>query len=284
MTLKIFKRPIFYFIISALLLLPNFIDFHFVHLAKVGHKWENYDPILSQRLRSVKDVLEYSDSIASVNHTPLDSLGYGIIINRVIKSRFYHGYSYYGLNENWIAAVAGRYIWSDLGAIVLPDDILKYPMAACSQQSIVLMECFKRKNISFRKVGFDHHFSMEGKFKNKWYYFDPDLEPSFTAFPRTGIDSIVKAKALYRLYKASLDSAQIRDNLANYYVGKPNVSAAPHASLFHEVTKYLSKTIFFLPFFCGIFLLKSNRKKKMNPYDVGAIYENHDLKNSLTDL
>ena len=36
-------------------------------------------------------------------------------------------------------------IKEDLNAIVIPNDILKHPMAACSQQSIIGMEVFKKK-------------------------------------------------------------------------------------------------------------------------------------------
>lgn len=49
--------------------------------------------------------------------------------------------------------------------LFIPDDIMQYPMAACSQQSIVLMEFFRKKSIPYRKIGFDHYFELEG-FKN----------------------------------------------------------------------------------------------------------------------
>jgi hypothetical protein len=49
----------------------------------------------------------------------------------------------------------GEFVWSHLSAIVLPEDILKYPMAACSQQSIIMMECFKKIGVDYRKVGFE---------------------------------------------------------------------------------------------------------------------------------
>lgn len=281
MRFTFFKNPYLYIFISLLLLLPNFFSYHFEPLAQKGYNWEKYDAGLTPRLRSVKDVLYYADSVAAITDTRIGSLDYGIIVYRIIKKRFYHGYSYYGLNENWMAAVAGACVWDDLAAIVLPDDILKYPMAACSQQSIVLMECFKQRNISFRKVGFAHHFTIEGRFNSKWYYFDPDMEPDFTAFPRSSIDSIVIHNGLYALYKVSLDSSEVKKYLANYYVGKANLPAAPHAEIFHRVTKFLSKTIFILPLIIGL-VLYTNRKRVKKIYgERRQSHESFNPKNSI---
>ncbi|MGZ4089394.1 MAG: hypothetical protein ACXVNO_01650 [Bacteroidia bacterium] len=263
MVLKLFRNPYFFFAISLLVLVPNFFSYHFEPLAQKGYNWEKYDADLTYKLRSVKDVLDYSDSIAGHSDTRIGSLNYGIIIYRVVKKRFYHGYSYYGLNENWVAALAGALMWKDLGAIVLPDDILKYPMAACSQQSIVLMECFRRRNISFRKIGFAHHFTMEGQFNHKWYYFDPDMEPDFASFPREGIDSIVKSKGFFLLYKTSMDSIKVKENFDRYFIDQPNIAAAPNASIFHKVTKILSKTFFILPLVFGLFLHKASNYNKL---------------------
>ena len=247
---------------SLLLLLPNFFPYHFVKLSASGHPWEQFDPALTKKLRSVSDVLQYTDSVAAASKVEPGTIDYGVILNRVVKKRFYHGYSYYSLNENWMAAMAGKFIWDDLSAIVLPDDILKYPMAACSQQCIVLMECFKRKNISYRKVGFDHHFAVEGEFKNHWYYFDPDMEPDFGNFPRVGIDSIIRCDGLPVIYKLSLNSLDLKKDLGHHFIGKPNKPAAPNALIFHRVTRILSKTVWLLPFVLSFVSSKREKREK----------------------
>ena len=69
-----------------------------------------------------------------------------------------------------------------LSAIVVPDDILKYPLAACSQQSIVGMKVLMDKGFNIRRVGFDDpviggHFCYEVNYGNDWHFFDPNREP-----------------------------------------------------------------------------------------------------------
>ncbi len=107
-----------------------------------------------------------------------NSLAYFEVLSSLVRKRFYHAYSHYSLKENWIAAVAGKFSLYDLSAIVIPDDIMQYPMAACSQQSIVMMDCFKRLGMPFRKVGMTGHYACEGFIENGWYYFDTDKEPA----------------------------------------------------------------------------------------------------------
>ena len=84
-----------------------------------------------------------------------------------------------------MAIYLAPFIKKDLSAIVIPNDILKQPMAACSQQSIIGMEVFKRKGFKVRKVGFFYdgyggHFCFEAFFYNRWHFFDPDLEPKLS--------------------------------------------------------------------------------------------------------
>src|SRR2546423_10838183 len=118
-----------------------------------GHKWEQYDSSYFLKFQCVNDIIAAADKHFDVSK--LNTLDYYNYVAAIIRKRFYHGYSYYKIKDNPIAFLSGMLIWNNLSAIVLPDDILKHPMAACSQQSIVLMEVFKKKGINFRKVGFD---------------------------------------------------------------------------------------------------------------------------------
>ena len=151
------------------------------------------------------------------------------------------------LKENWMAALAGATVWDHLSAIVLPDDILKYSMAACSQQSIVMMECFKRKGIDYRKIGFDHHFALEGTIHGQWYFFDTNMEPDFSVVPRSSFASLKKNNELYTIYKAQLDSTGLEYGLANQFYGKVNQAPAPRASFFHSATKLFSRILWLFP-------------------------------------
>ena len=57
---------------------------------------------------------------------------------------------------------------------------MQHSNAACSQQSIVIMSILRKKNISYRNVGFPHHYALEVFSNNNWYFIDPDMEPAIT--------------------------------------------------------------------------------------------------------
>lgn len=257
--MKILKHTYFLIGLSLLLLLPNLLSKPKVSLVKHGHPWESFEPQLVLKLSSVNDVLVFTDSVAKEKGTDSTQLAWANELSEVIKNRFYHGYSYYSIQENWVASVSGSLFWSHLSAIVLPDDVLKYPNAACSQQSIVLMECFRRKGIPFRKVGYDHHYALEGEIDGKWYYFDPNLEPVFDKVSRKSIDTIFIMQEEYAIYNNRLDSATVQWGLANRTIGEVNAAPAPQASLFHRATKVLSKTLWLLPL--GLVFYFRRRKK-----------------------
>jgi hypothetical protein len=233
-------------------------------MINLGHSWEHFDSQLVLKILSIDDLLQYTDSVAKVKKADISQLAYANVLADIVRNGFYHGYSYYSLNENWVAVICGSLIWSHLSSIVLPDDILKYPNAACSQQSIVMMECFKRKGISFRKVGYEHHYALEGFINGKWYYFDPDLEPTFDEVKRSSVDSIFKKQEEYIIYKDRLDSAKLQWGLANKTIGPANAASAPNASLFHHVTKALSKTLWLLPLVLIYYFRKRDKNRGKN--------------------
>lgn len=240
--------------LAMLLLVPNFLQIHLLQVPANGYSWEAYNPRLANEIRSVAELDAAIDTLVKRKGVAVDSPEYGNIASAVVSQRFYHGYSQYALHENWIAALAGKFIWPDLSAIVLPDDVLRYPMAACSQQSIVMMELFRRNKINYRMVGFDHHFALEGKFSYKWYYFDTDKEPDFTKVPLQDFASLQKKQLLENIYKASLDTTGLRQTMGHPFYGKENAAPAPNAALFHTVTRVLSRTLWLLPLSVLLFL------------------------------
>jgi hypothetical protein len=126
------------------------------NLQKWGYEWEEYDSSLFYRLQSIPDLLCYADSALGVEAR--QSLEYSELLTALIRKRFYHGYSYYAAGNNWIAWMAGTVLWDHLHALVIPDDILKHPMAACSQQSIVLAAAFQQAGVAYREVDLNGHF------------------------------------------------------------------------------------------------------------------------------
>ena len=237
--------------ISVLLFIPNILGVFSKNAAPESFTGqgvsEHFQPELVSRISTVDDLLAEADFIADSLRVDVKTLAYAEVLTHLVKNRFYHGYSHYAIHENWVAVLFGAYVWDHLSAIVIPDDILKYPMAACSQQSIVLAEGFKRKGLQYRKVGFDHHFALESKIDDQWYYFDPNLEPDFSAVQRKSLQSLVDEEALYQIYQNKLDSSKLDWALSGVYFGATDESLAPRASFFHMVTKSLSIGGFLLP-------------------------------------
>ena|SRR5215469_14744415 len=211
-------------------------------------KSEYFDPDLT-RVASVSTFVSYCDSLYGDDHIrSLDSEKYAVIISQVLRQRFYHGYSYYSMGQNALGYIMAPLIKSDLSAIVIPDDILKHPMAACSQQSIVGMEVFRKKGFNVRKVTFfakeyGGHFCFEVFFNNKWHYFDPDMEPKLSLMIANHLPSISEITEndtlLHKLYY-KLDNQYAEKLFRAYFYGPVNKFPAPHAIVYQYITKYLS--------------------------------------------
>lgn len=251
---------------SALLLLPNFFD-HYLDKDPVYDQKELFNPGLAY-INSTEKLIQVSDSIAKKNRIPQHSLAYAITVSQILRNRFYHGFSHYSLKQNWIAAVGESFVGYGLSCIVNPDDILKYNFGGCSQQSIVLTAVMKRKNISYRSVGFPHHYATELMFDNKWYYFDPNMEPDIPDSSRLESKWNCCADSLKKYY----DTTRFKDldwkfGNNNVTIGKVNARPAPNAEIFHTTTKYLSKTLWLFPLILVFYRRKkvSNRSKYFTP-------------------
>jgi hypothetical protein len=238
----------------------NFLPFN-LEKAPVYDKKEFFDPSLCQ-LNSIDKLTAHIDSIAAQNTILPASFKYAVLTESVIKKRFYHGFSHYGLQQNWIAAVCEKMIGNGLSSIVNPNDIIRHPYAACSQQALVMVDVLKRKGLSYRTVGFPHHYAIECLINAKWYYFDPNMEP---AIP----DSC----------RLESQWGGLSDNLKKYYdtvrfsdldwkfgslpvtLGKVNAVQAPNATLFQTGTHYLSKILWIFPMVAAFYPHKSSLQK-----------------------
>ncbi len=233
---------------------------------------EAYDPSL-QWLNTLDKLEKYCDSIyrsRTSGEAPVrqDNI-YAEITSDVVRNRFYHGYSLYGFSNNYMAMLFSEISIDGLSAIVVPDDILKYPFAACSQQSIVMMDLLRRKGYDIRKIGFQGkkagHFCFEVKYSGGWHFFDPDMEPDMAllnSLDRPGIAYLAGHRELllkaYRQYPSEL----VLDLFPNYSYGRPNEAVAPRAMLFQQVTKFLSYTIW--SFFLLTFIWARRKYKRMS--------------------
>lgn len=250
---------IFLITVSVLLFIPNFLDIH-LEKTPVYDQKELFNPGLAY-INSTEKLIGAADSIAKKKNIAHNSLSYAVTVTGILRNRFYHGFSRYPLSENWIAAIGEHFIGYGLASIVKPDDILKYNFGGCSQQSIVLMEVMKRKKVSYRFVGFPHHYATELKFDNNWFFFDPNMEPNIPDSQRLESRWYCCAEILKKYY----DTTRFKDldwKFGNSKVtfGTENAATAPNAKLFQTATKYLSKTLWLFP----LILVFTRRKKESN--------------------
>ncbi|MDQ6889572.1 MAG: hypothetical protein M3Z56_04760 [Bacteroidota bacterium] len=231
---------------AGILLTLNFLNISIEKNPEYNHV-EQYDASLLP-INSLKKLTEYADSAASEKQVKNGSVQYAILVASIIRNRFYHGFSTCNFRKNWIAASSQFVVGKGLACPVDPDEILQYPFAGCSQQAIVLMACMKRKNISYRSVGFPHHYAVELMLDGCWYFFDPDMEPKINEKERLEQSWDKSADSLKKYYSLSLNHLDWGFGRSQpIKVGRINSDPATNASIFQSVTKYLSKTLWILP-------------------------------------
>ena len=164
--------------LAILLFLPNLFNTD-IHTLLSYDKKEKFNSQLAY-LNSIEKLERHTDSLALKRNIPVNSFEYTALLESVVKDRFYHGFSHFSLGENWIAAVCGKWVEEGLACKVQPEAIMQHSNAACSQQSIVMMEILRNKNIAYRNVGFPHHYALEVLINNNWNFIDADMEPTIT--------------------------------------------------------------------------------------------------------
>jgi len=253
---------------------------------------EAYDPSL-KRLNSLGKLEKYCDSMyasKSADGSPGSyENDYTDIVSNAVRNRFYHGFSYYGYGNNYLAAAISKVTIPGISALVIPDEILKYPYAACSQQALVMMEVLKNKSFKTRKVGFDNrtsyggHFAFEVFYEGAWHFCDPDMEPDkevLQAYNRPDIDFLVANKNVLLQAYHRYPKEQILAVFGSYFHGEVNEFPAPHAYIFQRTTNFLSYTIwlfFLLAYFVSRRLYRRIYKKRA----AGEVFvANHARQNS----
>lgn len=234
-------------LLAALLLAPNFIDKDINVVLQYDHR-EQFDPALGY-INSIDKLEKHIDSTIVADSIKPNTVEYVATITAAIRERFYHGFSHFTLKENWIAAVAEKMIGYGLASKVKPDDIMRHPYAACSQQAMVMMEILRRKGLNYRSVGFPHHFALEVQVQNQWCYFDPNMEPAISNNERTEAFWGGKADNLKKYY----DTIRFKD--LDWKFGKGlsvthsavNQRFAKNVKLFQDVTGIASKVLWIFP-------------------------------------
>ncbi len=216
----------------------------------LGHPWEEYDSSYFKRFQTVENIINYADTSPGAGKK--NSLEYYNLVAEILRKRFYHGYSYYNFSDNPLSYLAGH-AWSHLSAVVIPDDIMKHPMAACSQQSLVLAEIFRRNKINYRKIAFSGHFALEGYIENKWRFFDTNMEPVLPSTRMSVGDLEAKGKIFVAYANTGLGGSYLHRLLSNPTYGSVNEKLALKSTVFHRiclllVSKWFLFTVFILSF------------------------------------
>jgi len=242
-----------------------------------GYQWEQYDPSLFFQFQQVNDVI----AAANERFKPAErrKVDYFNFVAQLIRQRFYHGYSYYSMTDNPLAFIAGK-VHPHLSAIVMPEDIMKHPMAACSQQAMVLMEIFKRSHIDYRKVGFANHYAVEARIDGQWRYFDTNIEPKIQDNSES-LETLISSGRFDSGYKATkLNIQAIYQLETTHSYGKIDATPAPRAALFHKlcyllVSKYfLTPTLFLAILFMTPFKILSWRLRKSSSFGDRQVIKN----------
>lgn len=215
-------------------------------------------------LNSEDTFVKYIDSV----YESTDRLDAGLVFDTAlyvqiasehIKQRFSYGLIHYRFSENWIAALAGKLLWSHLSAIVNPEDILKYTEGLCSQQTIVFMEVLKKKGINVRSVGLGEsmgpgHFLCEVHYNDSWRLHDVTKEPEWKKIYKhhESMNYYLNNKdSLYKVYEYKIPKVQFEKILKKVEYGEVNKFPATNMLIFHRITKtltYFFPVIFFLLF------------------------------------
>jgi hypothetical protein len=211
---------------------------------------ERFSPSLL-RIDDMNGLLQYTDSV--YGHTriqPKDTMRYVNHLAQVIKMRFYHGYSYHRFGFNTIGWALAPLIKSDLSATVLPDHILKFSYAACSQQSIVFFEALTLKKLTWRKVGLGSqqggHFATEVWWNNQWHFYDVNKEPHEELLiprDRPSLERILNTPGLIDSVYADRMVVSPSAFFQNPTYGDPNKNPAPRGGLYQRATTLLSYTL-----------------------------------------
>ncbi len=173
-------------------------------------------------------------------------------IDDLLRMRFFHSYSTYTYKENWIATLLANYVWQDFKHIVIPQGMIKYPMAACSQQGILFQYLLKKHGVKFATIQFNNsdgksgHYAVNAYYQGSWHYFDSDMEPKkLQGNPSMKTllhDSLLTT--IYPLANKKWLETKIKGNLIQRV--NENKESASNMILFHRFTAFMSNWLWLL--------------------------------------
>lgn len=180
---------------------------------------EKFDPNFSNIDSPKKmDELVREEFISSGHDTAQTML----FLDEFLRKKFYHSYSELSFHDNWIAYLCGKIFWSHFLNPVVPDDILRFPMAGCSQQGILFQNELNLLHIPCSSIQFypqpyqiSGHYAVTAYYGGKWHYFDSNLEPTIVDSAMPSLDEIIQRKLYTQMY-----TRKVHQKFKEYFTNK----------------------------------------------------------------
>jgi len=189
-------------------------------------------------------------------------------IDEFLRNRFYHSYSELNFEDNWIANLCGRWIWSDFLYPVCPCDIIKYPIAACSQQGILFQQQLDLLKIPCSTIKFfplskktSGHYAVSVYYNSSWHYYDSNQEPLIVDSSMPSINTIIDKKLYEKMYvkKSNIRFQEFFKNKSYERVNKQPFSKGK-MYYFQIISDFLSDWAWLLFLSLYLFLFFKTRK------------------------
>ena len=217
----------------------------------VAHDNSNIKEEFSAEISSITSLSDFKFMIKrKVDAGNIRGIDIPILIDDYVRKKFYHRTSYQSSCENWILNVLDTIFPQYFFTVSLdPNDIMLNSFAACNQQSIIFQDVVKDYDLEYGSVGFYankfKHFANAVKVKDKWYFFDPNLEPKYDRSDPSIFNAVTAAdkKVLESMYRHKInddivsleyiksDSVRLRDI---------NKFPAKNGLLIQNITKIIS--------------------------------------------
>jgi hypothetical protein len=228
---------------------------------------KNLDEKFDEELLKINTIEKLTEAVTKkFEETGYDTAKTVRYIDILLRNRFYHSYSEYNLQDNWIAYLCGKYIWLHFLNPVIEEDIIKAPMAGCSQQGILFQNQLHNLKIKCSSIQFyplpyqnSGHYAISVWYGHTWHYFDSNLEPAIIDSTMPSVEQIINRKLYVQMY-----TKPVHTDFKEFFINKnyARVPTDPNSKLnmyyFQAFTKFLSNWLWliFLLLFGALWLIR----------------------------
>jgi hypothetical protein len=219
----------------------------------VLHYTSNFNENFDARLWKINSYEKFEDTLAlHIKNNYADTALVVNAIDDILRARFFHSYSEYTYNDNWIATLLGNYLWQDFKLIVDPYDLIKHPMAACSQQGLVFQKILSNHKIKYATVIFNNedgkggHYAVNAYYKSSWHYFDTNMEPHKLS-GNPSLKTLLHDSLLVSIYSPK-DKNWLESKIKNNQIHRVNENQQNGMRMlyFHKISAFMSNWLWLL--------------------------------------